>query len=282
MTNKDFSACVNYIHFIVVKYIKELLLLLFMKNQLMKETQTWVADKLRQSREFSLVDINYKFDNNLLNIQGKRQIYAEKANGERYLVIINTEPFRTTQEAEDKIRLFGSYDIFPLHIQYKGGPSNFFKWDRGIFKKSRKFHDQDERTRQIRTTDHERMLNDLLGDVVYFNPSEQRLEVIEFLDASKPNYDHVGDQIIRDKSRDYSYKEVKDHRIIESYPEFSLASYEKNSLKLAKPKSLSTLSSQLVCLAALQDAAKRNKQPAPYDFDTIGETIEERIAISQE
>ncbi|MBS3151943.1 hypothetical protein J4230_00885 [Candidatus Woesearchaeota archaeon] len=259
-------------------------------DHLMHEAQEFIADQLKSTGEFARVEIGYKFGssvNSILNEQSKRNIYAEKNNlpednRRGYLVVVNVDTFPTKADPVGLLRAANESGISAMHMQYKGGDSGFFRWAGSTYKrhKARAVIPADERARHIKNTLHERLLNGFIGDVVYFNPSAKRLERIRFLDASLPDYDYLKDDKRRSAEElasimaksNVSYKTIKDHKVIEALPRFSLGRKTINKLDIAMPLELSTIEHKLGCLIALEDAAKRNKQIDPSQSD-----IEERI-----
>lgn len=251
------------------------------KDQLMTEAQDFIATQLERSGEFGKIEIGYRFDSSLdsrLNEQTKRFVYAEKKTASsnytpKYLIVVNAELPSDRIDPLGLLEAASKNGIYAMHVQYKGRDSDFFNWAGSVSSKARRLIPEDEKKRQIKTNLHERLLNERLENVLYFNPSEKRLEVIQFLDATPPNYDYLKpsaklvqsriDMIKRRETK--SYKTIKDHRVIAAFPEFSLGSYSKNSLDLATPLELNTLESRMACLLALEDAAARNKQSTPSE-----------------
>ncbi len=237
-----------------------------MTKEILREAQTWIAEQLEKTKQFPKIEIGYRFNsdyNTTLNSQNERNIYTTNENN-KYLIIVNDQNLKIADDINNKIKVACKYNILPLHIQIKG--NDFFQWANSPAKEARRNMPKDEVRRHIKTTKQERLIHEATGNVIYYNNNEKQLEVVNFLDTSKPNYDHVASEIIRKRELE-AYKNIKDHKVIKVFPEFTLSEYKFRELKLAKPENLGTIESKINSLLALQRIALRNKQESPSADD---------------
>ncbi len=208
----------------------------------------WIAEKLQESKQFSIIDLEPKFRNRKLDLYRARNIYAEKSPDEKYLVVVSQEPFPNAELIMDKAIEAYRNELAIMFVQVKC--DKFGEWDGGLNNEARARYKQIERKRHTKTTEHERKLNKMTSsNVVYFRPKEKRLEVVGYSGGLVADYRYkIGIPV---QSREYITIMKRD--VLVAFSLFTLRRLTKGALLQAEPATYNNLS-HIASLLALEAA----------------------------